>query len=153
MTNNYLRLKKTSDFFKLMTIPDLSTEFIFKSTRSSGPGGQNVNKVSSKVELYFDINGSQILNDWQKTRLWQKQVNKISQEGILKIDCQVDRSQLRNKELVVEKFYDLLKKAFHIEKIRRPSKPTKSAINERIKIKKVRGIVKQNRNKNIDLEE
>ncbi len=136
-----------------MTIPDLSTEFIFKSTRSSGPGGQNVNKVSSKVELYFDINGSQILNDWQKTRLWQKQVNKISQEGILKIDCQVDRSQLRNKELVVEKFYDLLKKAFHIEKIRRPSKPTKSAINERIKIKKVRGIVKQNRNKNIDLEE
>jgi ribosome-associated protein len=135
------------------TIPDLSTEFIFKTTRSSGPGGQNVNKVSSKVELYFDVNASQILNDWQKTRLWVKQANKISQEGVFKIVCQVDRSQLRNKELVVEKFYDLLKKAFHIEKIRRPSKPSKSAINERIKVKKVRAVVKQNRNKNIDFEE
>ena len=135
------------------TIPDLSTEFIFKTTRSSGPGGQNVNKVSSKVELYFDVNASQILNDWQKTRLWQKQTNKISQEGVFKIVCQVDRSQLRNKELVVEKFYDLLKKSFHVEKIRKPSKPSKSAINERIKVKKVRAVVKQNRNKNIDFEE
>jgi ribosome-associated protein len=134
------------------TIPDLSTEFIFKTTRSSGPGGQNVNKVSSKVELYFDVNASQILNDWQKTRLWQKQANKISQEGIFKIVCQVDRSQLRNKELVVEKFYDLIKKAFHFEKTRRPSKPSKSAVNERIKVKKVRAVVKQNRNKNIDFE-
>ncbi len=133
-------------------IPDLSAEFIFKTTRSSGPGGQNVNKVSSKVELYFDVNASEILNDWQKTRLWLKQPNKISQEGVFKIVCQVDRSQLRNKELVVEKFYDLLKKAFHIEKIRKPSKPSKSAVNERIKVKKVRAVIKQNRNKNIDFE-
>lgn len=134
-------------------IPDLSTEFIFKTTRSSGPGGQNVNKVSSKVELYFDINTSQILNDWQKTRLWEKQTNKISQEGILKIVCQVDRSQLRNKELVVTKFYDLLKKAFHIEKSRKATKPSKSATNERIKEKKVRAGIKQGRNKNIELDE
>lgn len=135
------------------TIPDLSTEFIFKTTRSSGPGGQNVNKVSSKVELYFDVNASQILNDWQKTRLWQKQANKISQEGIFKIVCQVDRSQLRNKELVVEKFYEVLKKAFHIEKPRKATKPSKGAVNERIKVKKVRASVKINRSKNIDFEE
>lgn len=135
------------------TILDLSSEFIFKTTRSSGPGGQNVNKVSSKVELYFDINASQILNDWQKTRLWEKQGNKISQEGILKIVCQVDRSQLRNKELVVEKFYEILKKTFHIEKARKATKPSKSAVNERIKEKKVRSNIKQIRNKNIDLDE
>jgi ribosome-associated protein len=136
-----------------LTIPDLSTEFIFKTTRSSGPGGQNVNKVSSKVELYFDINASQILNDWQKTRLWQKQANKISQEGIFKIVCQVDRSQLRNKELIVAKFYDLLKRTFHIEKARKATKPTKGMIEARIKEKKVRAGIKQHRNKNIDFEE
>jgi ribosome-associated protein len=135
------------------TIPDLSTEFIFKTTRSSGPGGQNVNKVSSKVELYFDVNASQILNDWQKTRLWIKQANKISQEGIFKIVCQIDRSQLRNKELVVEKFYEVLKKAFHIEKPRKATKPSKGAVNERIKVKKVRSSVKLNRSKKIDFEE
>jgi ribosome-associated protein len=135
------------------TIPDLSSEFIFKTTRSSGPGGQNVNKVSSKVELYFDINASQILNDWQKTQLWEKQTNKISQEGIFKIVCQVDRSQLRNKELVVDKFYEILKKTFHILKARKATKPSKSAVNERIKEKKVRSNLKQIRNKNIDLEE
>lgn len=135
------------------TIPDLSTEFTFKTTRSSGPGGQNVNKVSSKVELYFDINASQILNDWQKTRLWEKQTNKISQEGIFKIVCQVDRSQLRNKELVMEKFYEILKRAFHIEKARKATKPTKGMVEARIKEKKVRAGIKQNRNKNIDLDE
>ena len=135
------------------TIPDLSTEFIFKTTRSSGPGGQNVNKVSSKVELYFDVNASQILNDWQKTRLWQKQANKISQDGIFKIVCQVDRSQLRNKELVVEKFYDLLKKAFYVEKARKPSKPTRGMIEARIKEKKVRSVIKSARNKRIELDD
>jgi ribosome-associated protein len=135
------------------TVPDLSTEFIFKTTRSSGPGGQNVNKVSSKVELYFDVNTSQLLNEWQKTRLWEKQANKISQEGVFKIVCQVDRSQLRNKELVVVKFYEILKRTFHIEKARKASKPTKGMIEARIKEKKVRAGIKQNRNKNIDLEE
>lgn len=105
------------------------------------------------MELYFDVNASQILNDWQKTRIWQKQANKISQEGIFKIVCQVDRSQLRNKELVVEKFYEILKKAFHIEKPRKATKPSKGAVNERIKVKKVRASVKLNRSKNIDFEE
>jgi ribosome-associated protein len=126
-------------------IPDLSSEFIFKTTRSSGPGGQNVNKVSSKVELYFNINTSPLLNEWQKTMLWEKQANKISQEGILKIVCQIDRSQLRNKELAVEKFYNLLKKSFHVDKKRKATKPTKSAVNERIKEKKVRGKIKEDR--------
>jgi ribosome-associated protein len=135
-----------------LPIPDLSGEFIFRTTRSSGPGGQNVNKVSSKVELYFDVNASQLLNEWQKTRLWEKQANKISQEGTLKIVCQVDRSQLRNKELVVEKFYDLLKKTFHIEKARKPTKPSKGMIEARIKEKKVRGKIKQDR-RFIDLED
>lgn len=134
-------------------IPDLSSEFVFKTTRSSGPGGQNVNKVSSKVELYFDVNNSQLLNEWQKTRIWELQANKISQEGIFKIVCQVDRSQLRNKELVVAKFYQLLKKTFHIEKARNATKPSKGAVNERIKEKKVRGNIKLARSKNIDFEE
>jgi ribosome-associated protein len=146
-------LHKIKQKLENSTIPDLSSEFIFKTTRSSGPGGQNVNKVSSKVELYFDINASQLLNDWQKTRLWEKQANKISIEGVLKIVCQVDRSQLRNKELIVVKFYELLKKSFFVEKIRKPSKPTKGMIEARIKEKKVRSVLKSARNKNFDLED
>jgi ribosome-associated protein len=132
---------------------DLSPEFEFRTTRSSGPGGQNVNKVSSKVELYFNINESALLTEWQKARLWEKQANKISAEGVLKITCQTNRSQLRNKELVVVKFYDLLKKSFFVEPPRKATKPSKSAINDRIKEKAVRGAVKQNRKKPIDLDD
>jgi ribosome-associated protein len=78
-------------------IPDLTSEIVFQTSRSGGPGGQNVNKVSTKVELYFDINASSSLNDWQKQRLFEKLANKISQEGVLRLVCQTERSQLKNK--------------------------------------------------------
>jgi ribosome-associated protein len=128
-------------------IPDLSSEFIFQTSRSGGPGGQNVNKVSSKVELYFNVQNSELLNDVQKEQLFEKYANKISQEKVLRLVCQTERSQLKNKELVVEKFYDLLQKAFYIEKKRKATKPGKGAVEDRIKEKKVRAGVKQGRQK------
>jgi ribosome-associated protein len=103
--------------------------------------------------MYFNINNSALLTEWQKTRLWEKQANKISAEGVLKLTCQTDRSQLRNKELVVKKFNELLKKCFYQEPPRKATKPSKSAINERIKEKNVRSSVKQNRKKPIDLDD
>ncbi len=133
-------------------IPDLSSEFIFQTSRSGGPGGQNVNKVSTKVELYFNIEESVLLNDWQKNRLYEKYSNKISGEKILRLVCQTERSQLKNKGLVIDKFYDLLKKAFHVEKKRKATKPGKGAIEERIKEKKVRATIKSTRKKSFDLE-
>ena len=133
-------------------IPDLSSEFIFQTSRSGGPGGQNVNKVSTKVELYFNIEESLLLSDWQKNRLYEKYSNKISGEKILRLVCQTERSQLKNKGLVIDKFYDLLKKAFHVEKKRKPTKPGKGAIDDRIKEKKVRATIKSTRKKGFDLD-
>lgn len=138
---------------EIQKLPDLSSEFYFQTARSSGPGGQNVNKVSTKVELYFDINASQLLNEWQKSKIFEKQANNISSQGVFRIVCQKERSQLKNKELVVVKFYEILKKAFHVNKIRRATKPSWGAVNERIKEKKVRTIVKLNRSRKFNSEE
>lgn len=128
-------------------IPDLTSEIVFQTSRSGGPGGQNVNKVSTKVELYFDINASSSLNDWQKLRLFEKLANKISQEGVLRLVCQTERSQLKNKELVIQKFYQLLEKAFFVPKNRKATKPSKGAIEERMQAKKIRSKIKAERSK------
>jgi len=82
----------------ILNIPDLSGEFQFLTSRSSGPGGQNVNKVNSKVELRFDIQNSSLLSEEQKEILLVKLSAKISSEGILSIVSQRDRSQLTNKD-------------------------------------------------------
>jgi len=82
----------------ILNIPDLSSEFQFLTSRSSGPGGQNVNKVNSKVELRFDIPNSSLLNDEQKEILLAKLATKITSDGILSVVSQRDRSQLANKE-------------------------------------------------------
>ncbi len=117
-------------------LQDFSKEFKFITSRSSGAGGQNVNKVSSKVELRFDIENSSLLSPDQKTLLKEKLSNNITNEGILQIVCQEDRSQPVNKEICIKKFYDLLKKSFTKQKKRRPTKPTKSSVRERLNVKK-----------------
>lgn len=112
-------------------------EFIFKTSRSSGKGGQNVNKVSSKVELDFDIQNSQLLSDQQKDLLLSKLTNRINKEGILQIISQSERSQLANKEKAIKKFYELLIKSFKPKKKRIATKPGKAAKEKRIKKKKL----------------
>ncbi|SFN80724.1 ribosome-associated protein [Algoriphagus ornithinivorans] len=124
---------------------DFLKELDFQTARSSGPGGQNVNKVESKVQLYFDVQNSTVLSDEEKEKLSQKFKNKIDLEGKLQLQSQEKRSQIQNKELVVKKFYDLLRKAFEKRKIRKATKPTKAAVEKRIKEKKARSEKKAGR--------
>jgi ribosome-associated protein len=112
-------------------------EFEFQMSRSSGPGGQNVNKVNSKVTLVFNIPQSAILSEEEKAVLQTKLVQKIDSECNIQIQSQEKRSQLQNKEIAVRKFYEMIGKAFQKKKIRKVSKPSKSAIEKRLKEKKV----------------
>ncbi|TFV92337.1 aminoacyl-tRNA hydrolase [Algoriphagus kandeliae] len=130
---------------------EFENELQFKTSRSSGPGGQHVNKVETKVELLFNIGSSIILSDEEKNTLRSKVANKIDQEDILHLTAQEKRSQTQNKELVIQKFYDLLRKAFQKKKIRKATKPSKSAIENRLKEKKARGEKKSNRGWKPDL--
>ncbi len=131
-------------------IPDLSSEFSFRTSRSSGPGGQHVNKVDSRVELRFNIASSQLLSDQQKETLQQKLANKLTTEGDLIIVSQKERSQLRNKEITVEKLYALLAKALQPRKKRKATRPTRTSVEKRITSKKQTGEKKKRRGK-IDL--
>jgi len=134
-----------SDFS--VNIPDLSSEFQFLTSRSSGPGGQNVNKVNSKVELRFDIQNSSLLTDGQKEILLVKLATKITSEGILSVVSQRDRSQLANKEDVIEKLYLLISKALKPVKPRKNTRPTKGSVERRLTTKRIKAEIKQNRQK------
>jgi ribosome-associated protein len=130
-----------------INIPDLSSEFQFLTSRSSGPGGQNVNKVNSKVELRFDIQNSVLLTDDQKVILFAKLATKITTEGILSVVSQRDRSQLANKEDAIEKLYLLISKALKPVIRRKKTKPTKSSVEKRLTGKRIKSEIKQNRQK------
>lgn len=124
---------------------DFIPEFQFQTARSSGPGGQNVNKVETKVQLSFDVHNSLILSEEEKLTLLQKLKNKIDQAGNLHLSCQEKRSQIQNKELVIRKFYEVLRTAFFKKKIRKATKPSKGAVEDRLKSKKVQAEKKSNR--------
>jgi len=130
-----------------VNIPDLSSEFQFLTSRSSGPGGQNVNKVNSKVELRFDIRNSSLLSDDQKEILLIKLATKITSEGILSVVSQRDRSQLSNKEDAIEKLYLLIEKALKPVKPRKNTRPTKGSVERRLTTKRIKAEIKQNRQK------
>ncbi|RIV43882.1 alternative ribosome rescue aminoacyl-tRNA hydrolase ArfB [Flagellimonas pelagia] len=126
-------------------------ELIFKAVRSSGAGGQHVNKVSSKVELSFNLPVSEGLSDMEKERLQSKLSSRLTNEGVLILQCDEARSQHKNKELVVKRFFDILKKGLEVPKKRRPTKPTKSAVEKRLKLKKMSAERKASRRKpNLD---
>ncbi len=120
-------------------------ELTFKTSRSSGAGGQNVNKVSTKVELDFDVVNSTLLTEEQKTTIQKKLENKITKEGILQIIVQAERSQLGNKEIAIKKFYDLIHKCFIEKKKRRPTKPSKGSKERRLQSKKINSEIKKSR--------
>lgn len=112
-------------------------ELNFKAMRSSGAGGQHVNKVSSKVELTFNIATSEGLSDREKQRIQLKLQSRLTNDGALVLQCDEARSQHRNKDLVVKRFFEILKNALVVPKKRKPTKPTKTSKEKRLKSKKV----------------
>lgn len=124
---------------------DFSAEFEFLTSRSSGPGGQNVNKVNSKVSLRFDLEQSALLSDDEKSLLRLRLKSHLSGAGILLITSQVSRSQHINRELCVEKFYQLVEKALLRPKIRRKTTPSAAAKTRRLELKRLNAEKKQGR--------
>jgi len=125
----------------------LLTELQFKAVRSSGAGGQNVNKVSSKVMLSFDVNQSLALTDEEKTLLKHKLASKLTNEQVLILACDEDRSQLKNKTIVTKRFLELLKSSLVVPKKRKPTQIPRAVIEKRIKAKRNLSEIKQNRRK------
>lgn len=127
------------------------SELNFKAVRSSGSGGQNVNKVSSKVVLSFDLNASQALSEDEKLLLQQNIAARLTSENILILNCDEDRSQLKNKEIVTKRFLEIIKKGLYVPKVRKSTKVPKTVIKKRIKDKKNVSDLKQSRRKpNLD---
>ena len=128
-----------------MEIEKITSELSFKAVRSSGAGGQNVNKVSSKVVLSFDLAHSQALTDEEKLLVETKLSSRLTTDAVLILNCDEDRSQFRNKEIVTKRFLELIKNALLVHKERKPTKIPKSVIRKRIKDKKNVSEVKKNR--------
>ena len=120
-------------------------EFEFQASRSGGAGGQHVNKVASKVELRFHVENSHLLSEEEKALVRQKLGNRITNEGYLQLVCQEGRSQWKNKEGCVERFYELLHQALKKEKKRKPTKPSWASVNRRLENKQKQAQKKANR--------
>jgi ribosome-associated protein len=120
-------------------------ECTFKAVRSSGAGGQHVNKVSSKIELSFDLLNSKGISEYEKLLLQRKL--KLSKGGFLLLQCSESRSQHKNKDLAIKRFLSLLKKNLIVPKRRIPTKTPKSVIRKRLKNKKHQADKKTNRRK------
>ena len=121
----------------------LLSEVTFSASRGGGPGGQNVNKVSTKVELRFDVNDSKTLTETQKQQLLSKLKNRITVSDQLILTSSAERTQWRNREKVTQKFFELIEQALTPPKKRIKTKPTKASKLKRIENKKKQGQKKQ----------
>ncbi|MEZ4797184.1 MAG: alternative ribosome rescue aminoacyl-tRNA hydrolase ArfB [Flavobacteriaceae bacterium] len=123
----------------------LISEVTLKAIRSSGSGGQNVNKVSTKIELQFDVNNSNGLDEIEKTLLLENLNSRLTKTNILILQCDESRSQLKNKQIVKERFLELIKEALIVQKERIPTKTPKAVKQKRLKSKKQNAEKKANR--------
>jgi ribosome-associated protein len=121
------------------------TEVSFKAVRSSGAGGQNVNKVAAKVVLSFDLNQSKGLTDEEKARLLHKIATKLTQDSLLIITSEEERSQVKNRAIAINKLIKCLEDGLKIPKARQKTKVPRSVNEKRLQAKKVMSVVKQNR--------
>jgi ribosome-associated protein len=120
-------------------------EVSFRTSRSSGPGGQHVNKTESRVELIWNLQETNCLEDWQKDLLADRMGHRLTDDGVLVLASEKYRSQHRNREDVTERFLNLVRAGLVPVKKRRPTKPTRTSVDRRIKSKKIRGEIKRNR--------
>ena len=126
-----------------LKIRNFESEFLFAASRSSGPGGQNVNKLSTKVELRFNVLSTNLLSEKEKQLIFQKLKNKINKEGELVLVSQSERTQLMNKQAVIEKFFRLISIALTIQPKRKATRATFSSKIKRLEEKKNRGTIKR----------
>lgn len=125
----------------------LRNELTFKATRSSGPGGQHVNKTSTRIELYWSLHDSQAFSEDQKVRLREKLHNRLTKDDILILASGQTRSQFKNKEQVIKRFFELMKEALTPPKKRKKSKPTYASKVKRLQSKKQHAEKKASRKK------
>lgn len=125
----------------------LLTELSFKATRSSGPGGQHANKTSSRVELYWSVAASSAFSEQEITLLSNKLAHRLTKEGVLQLASQTSRSQHKNKEEVIRRFFALLKVAVQVPKVRKKRRPSKMAKLKRLYAKKAQAEKKAKRKK------
>jgi len=124
---------------------NFENEFMISASRSSGPGGQNVNKVSTKIDLRFNVSASSLFDEEEKEIIHQKLKARINNEGELIIVSQSERSQLQNKEVAIEKFYSLIETALKPVRKRKPTKPSYASKMRRLEHKKLLSKKKANR--------
>jgi len=128
-----------------LRIPESELSYTF--SRSSGPGGQNVNKVNTRVTLRFDVEGSPNLSDFQKARVRKKLANRINKDGFLQVDSMRYRTQRANREDVLQRFIALVANAVSIQRVRKKTKISRGAQEKRLKVKKLKSKLKAARTK------
>jgi len=126
-----------------LSIPD--EEITFETSRSPGPGGQNVNKVETRVTLLFDVAASPSLTEAQRRRIERHLDTRINREGVLRVTSSRHRSQIANRRAATERFVELLQAALRPRKRRKKTRPTRSSVERRLKEKARRGEVKRRR--------
>ncbi|MDC9722552.1 MAG: alternative ribosome rescue aminoacyl-tRNA hydrolase ArfB [Urechidicola sp.] len=130
-----------------MNSESIIKELTFKATRSSGAGGQHVNKVSSKIVLFFDVYNSESLSDDEKEILLKNLQTKLTKENILILNCDESRSQHKNKEIVITRFLKVITEGLRVQKPRRATKIPRSVIRKRLESKKKQAFKKATRKK------
>jgi ribosome-associated protein len=126
-----------------LKIRNFDDEFVFSASRSSGPGGQNINKVNTRIELRFSLKRTVLLSDGEKELIIARLAGRINNEGELILSAQSERTQLMNKRAVTEKFFSLLAKALTIKPFRVSTKPTSASVKRRLEEKKNKGVKKK----------
>ena len=127
---------------------DIDTEYMrFQASRSGGPGGQNVNKVNTRVTVYFDLSAYPLFSEQQKRRIWNKLTTRTNSEGIIRVTSQRFRTQLANRKAAVKRLMELLEQALKTPRVRLRTHVPKGVHQQRLEHKKRRGQLKQLRSR------